>query len=100
MGKLYARLIRKCAVVEDLFYSMRNITAAGGEMCQFWLIAVVGVIVWRNLHHVRKEEKMESSEWIDLVDEQIFNLTNAEDDWICLQLNKSHSSRESSVKRQ
>lgn len=45
MGKLYARLIRKCAVVEDLFYSMRNITAAGGEMCQFWLIAVVGVIV-------------------------------------------------------
>ena len=25
--KLYARLIRKCAVIEDLFYSSRNITA-------------------------------------------------------------------------
>ena len=58
MGKVYARLIRKCAVVEDSFYSMRNITAIGGELCQFWSIAVVGVIVWRSLHHVRKEEKI------------------------------------------
>ena len=26
--KMSARLIRKCAVIEDLFYSSRNITAA------------------------------------------------------------------------
>ena len=45
MGKVYARLIRKCAVVEDSFYSMRNKTAIGGETCQFWSISVVGVIV-------------------------------------------------------
>ena len=33
--KLYARLIRKCAAIGDLFYSSRNIAAAQKEMCQF-----------------------------------------------------------------
>ena len=32
---LYARLIRKCAAIGDLFYSSRNIAAAQKEMCQF-----------------------------------------------------------------
>ena len=53
-----------------------------------------------------EEEKIESDEWIDMMDEQIFNfkrrvhtwLKNAEEDRISLQYDKSHSSRGSSVK--
>ena len=33
--KVYARLIRKCAAIEDLFYSSRNISAIQEEICQF-----------------------------------------------------------------
>ena len=33
--KVSARLIRKCAAIEDVFYSTRSITAAQEEMRQF-----------------------------------------------------------------
>ena len=53
-----------------------------------------------------EKEKIESDEWINMMDEQIFNfkrrvhtwLQNAEEGRISLQTNKSHSSRGSSVK--
>ena len=53
-----------------------------------------------------EEEKIESDEWIDMMDEQIFKfkrrvhtwLKNAEHDRISLQYDKSHPSRGSSVK--
>ena len=53
-----------------------------------------------------EEEKTESDEWIDMIDEQIFDLKrrvhtwlkNAEEDRFCLQSDKIHSSRGSSVK--
>ena len=32
---MYARLIRKCVVIENLFYSSRNITAVKEEIFQF-----------------------------------------------------------------
>ena len=32
---MYARLIRMCAAIEDLFYFNRNITAVQEEICQF-----------------------------------------------------------------
>ena len=33
--KVYARLIRKCVVIENLFYTSRNITAVQEEIFQF-----------------------------------------------------------------
>ena len=33
--QVYARLIRKCAGIDDLFYFNRNITAVQEETCQF-----------------------------------------------------------------
>ena len=32
---MYARLIRKCVVIENLFYTSRNITAVQEEIFQF-----------------------------------------------------------------
>ena len=54
-----------------------------------------------------EEEKIESDEWIDMMDEQFFNfsrrvhtlLKNAEEDLISLQSSRSHSSRVSSIKK-
>ena len=53
-----------------------------------------------------EKEKIETDEWIDMMEEQIFYfkrrvhtwIKNAEEDRISLQTNKSHSSRGSSVK--
>ena len=53
-----------------------------------------------------EKEKIETDEWIDMMEEQIFYfkrrvhtwIKNAEEDRISLQSNKSHSSRGSSVK--
>ena len=106
--KVYARLIRKCAAIEDLFYSSRNITAVQEEMCQFNDQLKLLMSLHEEIHTMLEveKEKIETDEWNDIMDEQIFNfkrrvhtwLKNAEEDRISLQSRKSHSSRGSSVK--
>ena len=80
--KVYARLIRKCAAIEDLFYSSRNITAVQEEMCQF-----NDQLKLLSLHEefhaiLEEEEKIESDEWIDIMDEQIFNFKRRVQTWL------------------
>ena len=106
--KVCARLVRKCAAIEDLFYSRRNKTAVQEEMCQFSDHLKLLMSLHEKIHTMLEveEEKIENDEWIDMMDKQIFNfkrrvqtwLKNAEEDRISLQSNKSHSLRESSVK--
>ena len=106
--KVYARLMRKCAAIEDLFYSSRNITAVQEEMCQFNDQLKLLMSLHEEIHTILEveEEKIESDEWINMIEEQIFNfnrkvhnwIKNAEEDQISLQSNKSHLSRGSSVK--
>ena len=106
---VYARLIKKCAVIEDLFYSCRNITAVQEKMCQFNDQLKLLMPLHEEIHAILEveEEKIESDKQIEMMNEQIFNLKrtvhtwlrNAEEDRISLQSNKSHSSRGSSVKR-
>ena len=104
--KVYARLIRKCAAIEDLFYSSRNITAVQEGICQFKDKLKLLMSLHEEFHAIlEEEEKIESDEWIDMMAEQIFNfkrrvhtwLKNVEEDRINLQSNKSHSSKGSSV---
>ena len=81
--KVYARLIRKCAAFEDLFYSSRNITAVQEEMCQF-----NDQLKLLSLHeeiHIMlevEEEKIESDEWIDMMNKQIFNFKRRVHIWL------------------
>ena len=92
-GKVYARLIRNCAATEDLFYSSRNITAFQKEMCQFNDQLNLLMSLHEEFHAMlEEEEKIESDEWIDIMDKQVFNfkrrvhtwLKNAEEDRISL----------------
>ena len=71
-NKVYARLIRKCAVIDDLFYWSRNITAVQEEMCQF-NDQLKLLMSWHEEIHAmleEEEEKKESNEWINMMDEQ------------------------------
>ena len=90
--KVYARLIRKCAAFEDLRYSSRNITAVQEEVCQF-NDQLKLLSLHEEIHMLEvEEEKIESDEWIDMMNKQIFNfkrrvhiwLKNVEEDRISL----------------
>ena len=59
---VYARLIRKCAAIEDLFYSSRNITAVQEEMCQFNDQLKLLMSLHEEFHAMLEEEKIESDE--------------------------------------
>ena len=67
--KVHVRLIRKCAAIEDLFYSSRNITAVQEEMCQFNDQLKLLMSLHEETHTMLKveEEKIERDEWIDLM---------------------------------
>ena len=73
--KVYARLARKCAAIEDLSYSSRNITTVQEEMCQFNDQLKLLMLLHEEIHTMLEleEEKIESDEWIDMMDEEIFN---------------------------
>ena len=73
--KVYARLIRKCAAIENLFYSSRNITVVQEEMCQFNDQQKLLISLHEEIHKMLEveEEKIESDEWIDMIDKQMFN---------------------------
>ena len=59
---VYARLIRKCAAIEDLFYSSRNITAVQEEMCQLNDQLKLLMSLHEEFHAMLEEEKIESDE--------------------------------------
>ena len=77
-------------------------------MCQFNDQLKLLMSLYEEIHTMLEVEEgtIESDEWIDVKDEQIFNfkrrvhtwLKNSEEDRISLQSNKSHSSRGYSVK--
>ena len=78
---MYARLIRKCAAIEDLFYSSRNIKAVQ-EICQFNDQLKLLMSLHEEIHTMLEVEKIESDEWIDKMDEQIFNFKRRIHTWL------------------
>ena len=105
--KTYSRLVRKCNAVEDLFYSSKNKVAVE-EMLQINDLTKVLM----SLHHecnelLGEEDKAESDEWLDIVDEQILTFKRKVHRWlrcaeeeqqICPMSEKSRSSKGSSSK--
>ena len=66
---VYARLIRKCAAIEDLFYSSRNIAAVQEEMCQSNnQLKLLIMSLHEEFHAMLEEEKVENDEWIHMMD--------------------------------
>ena len=71
--KVYARLIRKCVAIEDQFYSSRNISTVQEKICQFNNQLKLLMSLHEKIHAMlEEEEKIESDEWIDIMDEQVF----------------------------
>ena len=71
---MYERLIKKCSTIEELFYSSRNITAVQEEIFQF-NDQLKLLSLYEENHAILEEgeEKRESDELIDMMDEQVFN---------------------------
>ena len=55
--KVYARLIRKCAAIEGLFYSSRNITAIQEGMCQFNELLKLLMLLHEEIHTMLEVEE-------------------------------------------
>ena len=73
--KMYARLMKECAAIEDLFYSGRNITAVQEELCLFNYQLKLLMSLHEEIPTMLEveEEKIESDECIDMMDKQMFN---------------------------
>ena len=82
--KVYAKLIRKWAAIENLFYSSRNITAVQEEMCQLNDQLKLLMSLHEEIHKMLEVEegKTESNEWIDMMGEEIFNFKRMVHIWI------------------
>ena len=72
--KVYARLKGKCAPMEDLFYSSRNMTVVEKEMSQFNDQLKLLMSLHENIHTMLgvEEDKVEINKWIDTAQNNIF----------------------------
>lgn len=71
---MYARLKGKCAPMEDLFYSSRNMTVVEKEMSQFNDQLKLLMSLHENIHTMLgvEEDKVEINKWIDTAQNNIF----------------------------
>ena len=71
---MYARLKGKCAPMEDLFYSSRNMTVVEKEMSQFNDQLKLLMSLHENIHTMLgvEEDKVEINKWIDTAQKNIF----------------------------
>ena len=71
---MYARLKGKCAPMEDLFYSSRNMTVVEKEMSQFNDQLKLLMSLHENIHTMLgvEEDKVEINKWIDTAQKTIF----------------------------
>ena len=103
--KTYSRLARKCNAAEDLLYSSKNKVAAEEEMLQINDLTKLLMSLHDECNELLGEEdRAESDEWLDMVDEHIFNFKTKVHRWLkCAEeeqqryalLEKSQSSKRS-----
>ena len=80
--KTYSRLVRKCNAVEDLFYSSKNKVAVEEETLQINDLTKLLMLLHDECNELLGEEdKVESDEWLDMVDEQIFTFKRKVHRW-------------------
>ena len=103
--RLYSRLLRKSGAIEDLIYSSKNKVAVEEELGELNDIMKLLVAAHEECKQYMEEEEIDDSdEWLDEVDETIFNfkrkvhscLKETNEDDRCLKgssKTKSHSSK-------
>ena len=68
-----SRLIRQSGVVDNLMYSSKNLAAVKEDLGQVDYVLKLLVKVYEEYHSVLEEEnKLESEEWFEKVDECVF----------------------------
>ena len=81
--RLYSRLLRKSGAIEDLFYSSKNKVAVEEELAQFNDILKLVVAAHEECKQYMEEEEISNSdEWLDEVDEMIFNFKRKVHSWL------------------
>ena len=81
--KTYSRLARKCNAVEDLLYSSKNKVAVEEEMLQINDLTKLLMSLHDECNELLGEEdRAESNEWLDMVDEQIFTFKRKIHRWL------------------
>ena len=81
--KTYSRLARKCNAVEDLLYSSKNKVAVEEEMLQINDLTKLLMSLHDECNELLGEEdRTESNEWLDMVDEQIFTFKRKIHRWL------------------
>ena len=81
--RLYSRLLRKIGAIEDLFYSSKNKVAVEEELAQFNDILKLVVAAHEECNQYMEEEEINNSdEWLDEVDEMIFNFKRKVHSWL------------------
>ena len=81
--KTYSRLARNYNAAEDLFYSSKNNVAVEEEMLQINDLTKLLMSVHDECNELLGEEdRAESDEWLDMVDEQIFTFKKKVHRWL------------------
>ena len=81
--RLYSRLLRKIGAIEDLFYSYKIKVAVEEELAQFNDILKLVVAAHEECKQYMEEEEISNSdEWLDEVDEMIFNFKRKVHSWL------------------
>ena len=81
--KLYSTLLRKCSANEDLFFSSNNRFTVEEELAQFNdILKLVAAAHKECKQYMEEEEINNSDEWLDEVDEMIFNIKRKVHSWL------------------
>ena len=81
--KTYSRLARKCNAVEDLLYSSKNKVVVEEDMLQINDLTKLLMSLHDECNELLGEEdRAESNEWLDMVDEQIFTFKRKIHRWL------------------
>ena len=81
--RLYSRLLRKSGTIEDLLYSSKNKVAVEEELVQFNDILKLDVAAHKECkQYMEEQENNNSGEWLDEVDEMIFNFKRKVHSWL------------------
>ena len=71
--KMNSRLIRQSGVIDNLMHSSKNLAAVKEDLGQVDYVLKLLVKVYEEYHSVLEEEnKLESEEWFEKVDERVF----------------------------
>ena len=98
--KLYSTLLRKSSANEDLLFSSKNKVTVEKELAQFNdILKLVAAAHEKCKQYMEEEEINNSDEWLDELDEIIFNFKGKVHSWLKKTNEPDRSSKASSRQR-